>query len=282
MQYVVQNEIAATSATHHAACVKQAMPFWLSLLAVRFMHKLDVERIHSHWPRNQVSSISWIQCCFLRARSMAMRPSHASGPQHPDPAEGSLDPAVFADVCKVCQTCVVRKKGTRYCRECRNDVDACKFDAGHNGWILEFEEAATNEITFRALMLQYQVECPTRGRGSRRSAFMHKMYFSSASSHSCCGPAWMPHKIKTRPSSGSGQANINSIVGGRQQSVELSRKRCRSDSEEDSDLFAGPGPAQACLSGQDISNLVSIPRASGTSRLRCVCVCVFILQCLCQ
>ena len=246
------------------------------------IQKLDVECIHSRWPRSQVSSVSWTQCCFLRARSMAMRPSHANGPQHPDPAEGSLDPAVFADVCKVCQTCVVRKKGTRYCRECRNDVDACKFDADHNGWILEFEEAATNERTFRALMLQYQVECPTRGRGSRRSAFMHKMYFSSASSHSCCGPAWMPHKIKTRPSSGSGQANINSIVGGRQQSVELSRKRCRSDSEEDSDLFAGPGPAQACLSGQDISNLVSIPRASGTSRLRCVCVCVFILQCLCQ
>jgi len=116
----------------------------------------------------------------------------------------------------VCLTGGTRTKGSRFCRACRNDVDACKHCAFRNGWTHKFQEAAADESTFRALMLQYQVESPSRGCGNKRSFFDHERYFSSASGKTC--------EIQNHPSGL--QANVNGTVSGRQQSLEPSRKRC--------------------------------------------------------
>ena len=66
-----------------------------------------------------------------------------------------------------CALCRVRphKRKQEYCVQCSKEVEACQKDAKDNDWLEDFEFMKEHPETFTAMMREFQVQCPNRGRG---------------------------------------------------------------------------------------------------------------------
>lgn len=102
----------------------------------------------------------------------SVTPSSAPAAAPKGKAKGKAKAAAKKALCVIClnpeqKVCA---KST-FCSECRRGVAACKLDSERNNEIEFYNGQAQRDDTFRAMILKYMAECPSKGSGVRRDAF---------------------------------------------------------------------------------------------------------------
>ncbi|CAE7825327.1 unnamed protein product, partial [Symbiodinium sp. CCMP2592] len=106
-----------------------------------------------------------------RAKSKAKAKAKASGEARvlgvPAPKKAPGRETYRGLKCMICQ-CEDCTGKNPYCQKCKADVDSLAKTAKDDGWVEKYEDAKRNERTFRKLVRDYQLECPSKGKGRAR------------------------------------------------------------------------------------------------------------------
>eukprot|EP00969_Alexandrium_andersonii_P127807 5648604-Alexandrium_andersonii.AAC.1 len=66
---------------------------------------------------------------------------------------------------------LTRRRNSRYCHACKQDMYNCRKDAEDNDWLDYHNEQASNDVTFFKMISEYRKQRPQRGAGAKRKKF---------------------------------------------------------------------------------------------------------------